>query len=90
MAQDPDSANPFAIPDFWKASPWLETTLDEGNSLFSFDTSRMYFLPLLWSWKLTSVQENQTLLLSMLTVRNPSSPRTTMVVFSVSPLFSRP
>ena len=47
MAQNPDSANPFAIPDFWKASPWLETTIDEGNSLFSFDISRMYSMPLL-------------------------------------------
>lgn len=45
MAHDPEIANPFAIPDFWKKSPWLDTGVGDSNSLFSFDISRWYFAP---------------------------------------------
>jgi len=40
MAQDEDFADPFAIPDFWKTSPWLEpTTLNPDNTLFALDVA---------------------------------------------------
>lgn len=45
MAHDLEIANPFAIPDFWKKSPWLDTGVGDSNSLFSFDISRRYFSP---------------------------------------------
>ena len=44
MAQDPESANPFAISDFWKPSPWLKQSpayAKDGNPLFALDITSL-------------------------------------------------
>lgn len=43
MADDEEAANPFAIPDFWQSSTWLEQSglnAHRNKPLFSLDVSR--------------------------------------------------
>lgn len=89
MAQDPEIANPFAIPDFWKKSPWLDTGVGDGNSLFSFDISRWYFAPGCHDGWANAVQSSPASSLQVLTAKSRPSPSVTTLDSSVFPLFSK-